>query len=194
MSHSKGSLCPRLIAAAALTAFMLLPSTSTAGTCTEVDKGKIPAEHLKAELRELPGGIRIWGVDDALPPLKSGDAKVVWVDTRPNSFYGEGSLKGALNLVYHKDEQLKFKGQTDALTEAALAAAAGDDSTLVFFCQGPKCHRSYNAALHAVCAWGYPAERVVWFRDGYPLLLKRIEGNPKLKKRMFRYLQGSVVD
>jgi len=70
--------------------------------------------------------------------------------------------------------------------------AAGADK-VAFFCQGPKCHRSYNASYVAVHDWGFDAAQVVWFRDGYPNLFKAVSENAKLKRKPGRYLCASSL-
>jgi hypothetical protein len=66
--------------------------------------------------------------------------------------------------------------------------------TVIFFCQGPKCHRSYDAALRSVAEYGMAPSKVVWYRDGYPNLEKHILATPKLKKRISKYLMGDIVN
>jgi hypothetical protein len=159
----------------------------------EVEKGKIPEKYIKAPAgSKLPNGVVIWDVPQAMPEIKKR-ANHLWVDTRPYSLYRDGSIKDAVCLVYHKNEGILKKNAGPRLTRQALYNAMRGKDKIVFFCQGPKCHRSYNAAIHAVEDWGLPANRVVWFRDGFPRLYKHIMQSPPLRKRRVRYMQGFIL-
>ncbi len=75
----------------------------------------------------------------------------------------------------------------------ADAGFSKDSVKVVMFCQGPKCHRSYNAAFVAVTRWGYKPENMIWFRAGYPHLLKEVKGNPKLKRKAKKYISDAGI-
>jgi hypothetical protein len=45
----------------------------------------------------------------------------------------------------------------------------------------------------AVTQWGFKPENVIWFRDGYPNLIKDIKADPKLKRKAAQYLSPSGV-
>ena len=160
----------------------------------EVPKGKIPPAHLDTKVKELPWQVAAWDVDDALPAFKSKAQKVLWVDTRPSSFFKQGTIRDAALLVYNQSGSDYPDGEpvcTKESLEAAMAAAGAD--VVVFFCQGPKCHRSYNAAYVAVKDWGMNPSKVVWFRGGYPNLFKSVGESPKLKRKAKRYLSDDGV-
>ncbi|MDX2447781.1 MAG: hypothetical protein QNK29_11375 [Desulfobacterales bacterium] len=159
--------------------------------CVEVAKGKIPAQFIDKSVKALPSGIIIWDIDEAIKTLKKKTNTILWVDTRPKSFFDMGSVKNAELLVCDMkgipiDEDALGPAISKKRLETAIKKIHPDMAavTLVFFCQGPKCHRSYDAAIRAVLEYGYPADKVVWFRAGYPLLETHIMGNPKLKKRI----------
>lgn len=155
----------------------------------EVPKGQIPAAHLSADCAALPWGVAVWDVDEAVAALGDKDAKVLWVDTRPSSFFKQGTVRDAVLLVYDKSGAAYPDGEpvcTKESLEAAMTAAGAD--MVAFFCQGPKCHRSYNAAYVAVTEWGLDPAKVVWFRDGYPNLFKAVGETAKLKRKAQRYL------
>lgn len=163
------------------------------GLTQEVDKGKIPPDQLATTFKTLPWGAPIWDVPEAVSHLAPGN-KTLWVDTRPESFFTQGTVKNAVLLVYDK------KGaSTNTLTEESLAKAltdAGfskDTATIAFFCQGPECHRSYNASFIAVTEWGYKPEQVIWFRAGYPHLLQDVKKDPKLKRKANHYLSEAGI-
>lgn len=159
----------------------------------EVGKAKIPVDQLASSYKQLPWGSPIWDVEESITQLKS-DEKVLWIDTRPESFYKKGTVQGAVLLPYNKKD-----AGDNGLTEESLAKAletAGvdkDSGKIIAFCQGPKCHRSYNATYIAVTEWGYKPENVIWFRAGYPYLLKEIKNNPKLKRKAKKYISDSGV-
>ena len=67
----------------------------------EVEKEKIPEEHLSQSLKNLPWGAQIWDVEEAVEQLKS-DEKVLWIDTRPQSFFDMGTVSGAILLPYNQ--------------------------------------------------------------------------------------------
>jgi hypothetical protein len=165
--------------------------------CTEVAKGKIPAEFLDPSLKKLPSGIAIWDVEEAMSALKKKNSPYLWVDTRPKSFYEMGTIKNAAHLVYDQSgKTVPEDKHGPALTKERLMAAMSQGASLskvVFYCQGPKCHRSYNAALKTVKEFGFQVDQVIWFRGGYPNLETHIMDNPKLNKRISRYLQGENI-
>ena len=134
----------------------------------EVDKGKIPADQLDNSYKTLSWGVPIWDVAEAVPQLKSGE-NILWVDTRPESFFKKGTVRDAVLLIYNKKGMEENTLSPESL-DKALADKGIDKgkATVVFFCQGPKCHRSYNAAFAAVTDWSYKPEQIVWFRAGYP--------------------------
>jgi hypothetical protein len=154
----------------------------------EVDKGKIPADQLDKSFKQLAWGAPIWDVDEAVTALKGGEA-VLWVDTRPESFFKKGTVRDAVLLIYNKkgmeENTLTSESLEKALTDKGISK---DSAKIVFFCQGPKCHRSYNAAFVAVTDWGYKPENIVWFRAGYPLLFKAVQGDAKLKRKAKKFI------
>jgi len=160
---------------------------------SEVDKGAIPGEHLSKSLKKLPWGAAIWDVKEAVTQLKSKE-KVLWIDTRPESFFTKGTVKNAILLPYNKTGK---KGND--MTEETLAAAISDaglekdSAKIIFFCQGPKCHRSYNASFIAITQWGYSPDNIVWNRAGYPHLMKQVQNNPKLKRKAKKYISDAGV-
>jgi len=163
----------------------------------EVDKEKIPAEHLVPTLKMLPWNTPIWDVDEAIAAIQN-NKPVLWVDTRTASFLTHGSLLGAVNLVYDKTGAsipATEKILTKESLEAAIKAAGLDPATAViaFFCQGPKCHRSYNASFVAVNQWGFKPEQVIWFRDGYPVMETKITEDPMLKRKAKKFLNSDGV-
>lgn len=159
----------------------------------EVDKGKIQVDQLSTSYKTLAWGVPIWDVADAMPHLKSGK-NILWVDTRPESFFKKGTVRDAVLLIYNKKDMGENTLSPDAL-DKALADKGIDKSkaTIVFFCQGPKCHRSYNASFAAVTDWGYKPEQIVWFRAGYPFLFKEVQSNAKLKRKAKRYISDDGV-
>ena len=159
----------------------------------EVEKGKIPAEHLAKSAKQLPWGAAIWDNGEAVQALKKGKG-MLWIDTRPSSFFSKGTVRGARLMPYNKTG-----GQGNDLTRAGLETAireAGltkETAKIVFFCQGPKCHRSYNAAFVAIAQWEFLPANIVWFRDGYPNLFKEVKASGKLKRKAKRYLSDEAL-
>ncbi len=160
----------------------------------EVDPNKIPDRYIKKSVKKISSlGIVIWDAKEALAALDKGES-VLWVDTRPQFLYDRGTVRDAVLFVYHKYNDLIFPSQRPfLLTRAKIYAAMRGKKRIAYFCQGTRCHRSYNAALRSVQQWGIPASRIIWFREGYPGLLKIIKKNPALKRRMEIYFQGDIV-
>ena len=178
----------------------LIFATTECKECEEVAKGKIPVQFLDPSLKMLPPGIAVWDVEEAIPALKDKHAKYLWVDTRPGSFIEIGTTKNAVNLVCDLlGIAIPEADAPNAITKEKLFAAMKtidpdiNSVTVIFFCQGPRCHRSYNAALRCIKNYGLSVDQVVWFRGGYPNLEKHILSDPKLKRRMTKYLRGKVT-
>lgn len=160
----------------------------------EVNKGQIPDEQLAPSFKTLAWDSPVWDVDEAVAQLKKG-GDILWVDTRPESFFKKGTVRGAILLPYNKKgaEGNDMTGET--LDKALADAGLSKDSTkVIMFCQGPKCHRSYNATYMAVTEWGYSPENMIWFRAGYPLLLKEVKKNPKLKRKAKKYISDEGLN
>lgn len=159
----------------------------------EVEKGMIPAEHVDVSCKKLPFEVAVWDAEEAVAQLKK-DEKHLWIDTRPASFYDKGSVRDAILLPYNKTGADGNELTPESLEEALKTAGMTKDTAkVVFFCQGPKCHRSYNASYVAVKDWGYDPENIIWFRAGYPFLLKAIKNDPKLKRRAKKYISDSGI-
>lgn len=168
--------------------------------CIEVAKGKIPPQFLDKSIKSLPSDIAIWDSPEAIEALNDPDAKILWVDTRPESFYTIGRVKGSVLLLCDlKGAPITGEDKKIELTEEKLRAAMAEIDPdiskvkVAYFCQGPACHRSYNAAIRSVSDYGFPASQIIWFRDGYPGLLEYVNNDPKLKKRITRYLEGTEI-
>lgn len=166
---------------------------STPLVAQEVDKGKIPADQLANAYKKLPWGVDVWDEDEAVTHLQEGE-NILWVDTRPESFFKKGTVQDAVLLIYNK-KGLPENTLTQESLDKALAdkGIAKDKATIAFFCQGPKCHRSYNATFAAITEWGYAPEQIVWFRAGYPFLFKKVQADAKLKRKAKRYLSDDGV-
>lgn len=169
--------------------------------CVEVAKGKIPEKFLDLKLKDLPSGISIWDVPEALKALTEKTPNVLWVETRPSIFYNMGTIKNSVLLICDlKGNPIPEADKENEITKDKLIDAMkkinSDISkvTVVFFCQGPKCHRSYDAAIRSVIEYGISASQVVWFREGYPNLEKFIFNNPKLNTKKSLYLSGTNIN
>lgn len=159
----------------------------------EVDKGKIPADQLAKSYKKLAWGSAIWDADEAVEQLQKGE-NILWVDTRPESFFKKGTVQDAVLLIYNKKGMPENTLTPESLDKAlADKGIAKDKAIIAFFCQGPKCHRSYNASFAAVTEWGYAPEQVVWFREGYPFLFKKVQSDAKLKRKAKRYISDDGV-
>lgn len=159
----------------------------------EVNKGEIPAEHLAKSCKNLPWGVAVWDLDEAIPVMNNGE-KILWIDTRPGSFYDKGTVRGAICKLYDKsgvaDNDLSAKTLEEAVQKAGFTK---ENAKIAFFCQGPECHRSYNAAFMAVTQWGFSPKNIIWFRDGYPELFKQVKASAGLKRKAKTYLSDVAV-
>lgn len=167
---------------------MLLVFTSVL-MAQEVGKGYIPNNHIVKSYKKLPWGASIWDAADAISFIQS-KKQAIWVDTRPASFLKKGTVKNAVNLLY--DKQGNSKNQLTQKTldnQLIIAGLSKKDAKIIFFCQGPKCHRSYNATYVAVKKWGYNPENIVWFREGFPQLKKIISTDRKLVRKTKQFIQ-----
>ncbi len=152
--------------AALLLAVALFPVPALADE--DADFGIAPVAALRLEdlsaptPREIPGArtlrtaeLREWmkrppGEQPLIFDVLGGEVH----DSLPGAFWLPGAGRGES----YDDAVQRQLGQTLA------AATRGDRGrALVFFCQGPKCWLSYNAALRAV-ALGY--REVCWYRGG----------------------------
>ncbi len=166
----------------------------------EVDKGNVPVEYLDESLKTLPNGVTIWDVDEAIQALQDRSGAYLWIDTRPTLHYMAGSIANAVHLFYNKNESGIPDDENNILTHDTLDEAIQklqenkqEDLMIVFFCQGPECHRSFNVSLRAVQQWNFDPSHIIWFRAGYPALADHVMNNPKLKRRIARYLQGHIT-
>lgn len=168
-------------------------STGQAVLANEVDKGGIPAAELEGSFKKLAWGSPVWDNDEMIQAYND-DAKILVVDTRPDSFFQKGTLRNAVLLAFDKSDAADNSMSEASLAEAiAKAGLTKETAKIVLFCQGPKCHRSYNASFIAVSKWGYKPENIIWFRDGYPNLVKKIQDDPKLKRKANKYLSEEAL-
>ncbi len=93
--------------------------------------------------------------------------KYVFIDTRPDSFFKQCQIKGAVN---HAFQAKNDKG--NLLTAEIVKQYTDKGKIVVFYCNALKCHRSLNAAIQTACEWNIPASQVKWFGEGVPGLAK----------------------
>ena len=87
------------------------------------------------------------------PMWWGSQANLLIVDSRIVPEFREGHIPGSLNMPFAEMGALRAKLPADK------------NHPLCFYCNGPKCWKSYDAALLAI-QWGYG--KVYWFRDGLP--------------------------
>lgn len=80
------------------------------------------------------------------------DEDLIIIDSRKEHDYKAGHIEGAVNLL---------NDNTNAETLAEIVPAK--DAVILFYCNGPKCHRSSDATAKAVAA-GYT--NVNYYYDG----------------------------
>ena len=113
--------------------------------CQEVAKGKIPIKFLDKSLKQLPSGIGIWDLEEAVSAIKEKKAKRLWVDTRPGVFIKKGTINTAVQLVCDlKGIAIPDSDAANAISKDRLITAMKkvdqdiDSVQVVYFCQGPK--------------------------------------------------------
>ena len=108
--------------------------------------------------KSVPGATTI----DVTEARKLFEAEVPFIDVRKDKDWDAGRVPGAYHLDVDK-----------ALTRESLGEIVKPDETVVFYCNGPKCHRSSRATTMAI-GWGYTD--VKYFRGGFPAW--KNAGNP----------------
>jgi len=88
---------------------------------------------------------------EKLIDLVLGSDRLAVIDARRNADWLSGHIEGAIQMV-----------NTD-MTAPALSKVVARSKPVVFYCNGPRCYRSGDAATKAI-AWGW--KRVYWFRGG----------------------------
>lgn len=106
---------------------------------------------------ETPGG-RVVSTQDLAEMLKAEAKPVVVV-----AYGAQKTIPGAITMDGSGEGRLLGPDQ-DKFSHALETLTSGDKAKpIVFYCHGPKCWLSYNAALHAI-ALGYT--QVFWYRGG----------------------------
>ncbi len=108
---------------------------------------------------QLPGG-QVITTKGLLPLLRGGQMPVRVYDV----LGGQAALPGAVPAAFAAQPG-SFDDATQARLAELLRQTTGNrrDTVLVFYCAGPQCWMSYNAALRAV-RLGYT--NVAWYRGG----------------------------
>ena len=90
-----------------------------------------------------------------------------FIDVRKDKdFYTTGTIPGSIHLEY-KFEKAIYNGETN-LTKEKIQEILKNKRGVIFFCNGPKCPRSFNASIAAVNQWGISPEKIKWYRNGAP--------------------------
>jgi PQQ-dependent catabolism-associated CXXCW motif protein len=119
-------------------------------------------DHASPTPREIPGARTISTADVRKLLQLAPGRRPAFFDALGDEHHA--SLPGAVSLP-GVGNGTSFDDEIQARLAKTLAAVTGDDRarTLIFFCTGPHCWLSYNAALRAV-RLGYPDVR--WYRGG----------------------------
>jgi len=123
--------------------------------------------------------------------MEGGDKSIMLVDSRTPDWVAKGTIPGAVNIPWTDLTPAKgatTQGITDVMTsrfnvtikqdadefaiDEAIANGSvsgvfdyGNAKTLVMFCNGMWCGQS-PASIRTLLKYGYPAERIKWYRDG----------------------------
>lgn len=143
---------------------------------------------------KLAEGVETLGeveVIDYAAKMEAGDKSILLVDSRTPDWVAKGTIPGAVNIPWTELTPAKgatTEGITKVMTEQFdVKVAEGADEitideaiannkvsevfdysgakTLVMFCNGMWCGQS-PASIKTLLNYGYPAERIKWYRDG----------------------------
>lgn len=90
-----------------------------------------------------------------------------FIDVRKDKDYQvTGTIPGSAHLEY-QFEKANYTGKTQ-LTQDKLLKILENKKGIVFFCNGPKCPRSYNASIVSVNHWNISSEKIKWYHQGAP--------------------------
>jgi len=119
-----------------------------------------PALAVEETPQRIPGGTMV-SAEKAKALYDNGTS---FVDTRVASEYAEKHIKGAINVPYkEKFARVSKVDSEDSFNVGGLPL--DKNKSLVFYCNGSPCWKSYKGATEAIKA-GYT--QVHWFRDGIP--------------------------
>ncbi|MBF0256531.1 MAG: rhodanese-like domain-containing protein [Gammaproteobacteria bacterium] len=85
--------------------------------------------------------------------LVQNQPDLLLLDSRRAEEFAKGHIEGALNLM-----------DLDMTEQGLAELAQSKQRPLLFYCNGPRCLRSSNAAKLAL-GWGYT--KIYWFRGGW---------------------------
>ncbi len=111
--------------------------------------GVAPAEEYESP-DTIQGSTRVDA--ESLISLARGNPELVIIDSRIQADRRQGYITGSINLP-----------DTDTNCESLQSVIAKKDNAALFYCNGPKCRRSYRAVMIAK-ACGYT--NIYWFRGG----------------------------
>ena len=116
----------------------------------------------RADVPEALASATTVSAEDVVAAQTAGAAVI---DTRVASEYAEGHIKGAVSVPYREKsaKAVDFDASQDAFNLAKLPA--DKTLTVVFYCNGPDCWKSFTASTAAIKA-GYT--RIDWYRGGFP--------------------------
>lgn len=109
-----------------------------------------------------PAGVKL--VDAAAVQALQGKGAVV-VDTRRAGEFAEGTIKGAINVMYDPEKSAKDANFDPAQDKFDLSKFPDKNKDIVTFCNSGKCWKSYKAAV-VLAKNGY--KNVFWYREGFP--------------------------
>ena len=120
------------------------------------------SNHVALILFSLVVGLKHITPQEAVGVLKSKSqrSQYLFIDTRPKPFYDACHVKNSIS------GEFKSKTKGGKLNKTIVEQYIKNGKTVVFYCNSYRCYRSLNAAIQAVCEWGFPADRIKWFGAG----------------------------
>jgi rhodanese-related sulfurtransferase len=118
-----------------------------------------------AAFADTPDNLKGATLVDAAKAKSLSDSGVTVIDSRVANEYVESRIKGAISVPY-KEKSAKsadFDASQDSFDLSKLPA--NKDTSILTYCNGAECWKSYKAATAAIKA-GY--KTVYWFRLGIP--------------------------
>ncbi len=99
----------------------------------------------------VPGAVTVTA--EELIKLVFSNPDIVLIDSRKKSEFLKGHIEGAVNILNTQMHQKDLE-----------AIAADKNIAILFYCNGERCLRSYDAVSKAL-DWGY--SNIFWFRGGW---------------------------
>ncbi len=103
-------------------------------------------------------GATIITAEEAIELITSSE-EIAVIDSRRDEEFEKGHIESAVTLLDSKMNEENFSSYVTS-----------KETPVIFYCNGIRCLRSYNASVKAL-SWGY--KKVYWFRGGWKELMAK---------------------